>query len=125
MRGQEASTISSLDSAGKPDVPRLPGHSFFTQLLGYQTGIRPRQERQLAAQIAMLFLAQLESRNTPDLNAKSINDFYYDHLDFDTNSEAAARLRKILTKIERLLAHGNLPKMRGMMLCMRSFSSML
>ena len=52
--GQFTEFILSL--GGKPEIPRYPGHAFFKRVLNMKPGRDRGKTRQLAAQIAILFL---------------------------------------------------------------------
>ena len=104
-----------LRLGGKPEVPRYPGHAFFTAVLGMKPVSDRGKTRALAAQITMLFLSHRKSglSNLTDINAEAINQFYYDNLEFDASSADIQRLTAVLTRIERMLAGGKHPKLRG------------
>lgn len=104
-----------LKLGGKPELPRYPGHTFFTQVLRMRPLTDRGKTRQLAAQLTMLFMFQrLQGAEAfCDINAESINDFYYSNLDFDQASAEANRLHQVLTKLERLLVPGKHPKLRA------------
>ena len=105
-----------LSLGGKPEIPKYPGRRFFKTVLG----MKPQQDRgktrTLAAQIAILFLERRE-RDDPehftDINAGAINDYYYRHIDFDSNSAHCKRLIEILDKLEGLLGGNNRPKLQA------------
>ena len=104
-----------LAVGGKPAIPRYPGHSFFQRVLGMKPGRDRGKTRQLAAQIAILFL---ERRNNgpehfTDINARAIDNYYYANLDFDAGSPDCKRLREIIDKLDHLLGDGKSPKLRG------------
>lgn len=94
-----------LRLGGKPGLDRYPGHDFFNILMGAQRVQDRGKFRQLAAQIAMLYLTRRSSDSDSfcDINAEAIDDFYYEHLDFDSNSPEAGRLFQILDKVTQLL----------------------
>ncbi|MES5486336.1 DUF262 domain-containing protein [Bradyrhizobium sp. INPA03-11B] len=100
---------------GKPDVPRYPGHAFFQGPMGLHAKSDRGKARQFAAQIAMLFFERKErgSDYFCDINAATINDFYFSHIDFDRHSSNAQRLVDILDKLASLLAAGDRPKLKG------------
>ena len=94
-----------LKIAGKPEIPKYPGHEFFPELMRAGQGIDRGKFRQLAAQMMMLFMARRESHGEKlcDIKADSIDNFYYEHIDFDCNSPEADRFQQILDKIRFLL----------------------
>ncbi|MBZ9675069.1 DUF262 domain-containing protein [Mesorhizobium sp. ES1-1] len=104
-----------LKLGGKPELPRYPGHPFFTNVLGMKPISDRGKTRQLAAQLTMLFLTRRENGADSfcDINAEATNAFYYDHLDFDSASPNAQRLHSILTRLDRMLVPGKHPKLRG------------
>lgn len=104
-----------LRVGGKPEVPKYPGHRFFTEILKMKPGSDRGKTRQLAAQLFMLYQSWKDSGQTKlvDINASSINDFYYDNLDFDYNGEEAKRFLDILSKLSDIVGTANLPKLRG------------
>jgi hypothetical protein len=57
--------------------------------------------RQLAAQIAMLLFTKRATHGLRDINAASIDNFYYENLGFDAHSEDAHRLQEILDRLGR------------------------
>ena len=93
-----------LKLGGKPNVPRYPGHDFFNILMraGRSTKDRGRF-RQLAAQIAMLFLTRRKDGKWRDTNATSVDGFYYENLGFDADSGNAKRLGEVLDKLMNIL----------------------
>ena len=104
-----------LGLGGKPEIPKYPGHDFFKRVLKMKPERDRGKTRQLAAQIAILFLEQ-RSRGQEyftDINAKAIDDYYYTHLDFDSRSSDCKRLRDILSKLDNLLGFGTRPKLRA------------
>jgi hypothetical protein len=104
-----------LRLGGKPDLARYPGHGFFKRVLRMKPQTDRGKTRQLAAQIAILFLTRrwhgVEAFS--DVNAKAIDDFYYQHIDFEHGVPDGDRLWSILTKLDDLLGDKKRPKMRG------------
>ena len=92
-----------LKLGGKPHVARYPGHDFFNILMRAGKLKDRGRFRQLAAQIAMLFLTRREDGKWRDTNATAIDDFYYEHLGFDADSGDAKRLGEVLDKLVNLL----------------------
>lgn len=92
-----------LKLGGKPNVPRYPGHDFFNVLMRANRSRDRGKFRQLAAQVAMLFLTRRKDGKWRDTNAAAIDDFYYEHLGFDANSGDAKRLGEVLDKLMNLL----------------------
>ena len=92
-----------LKLGGKPNVDRYPGHDFFNILMGAGGSKDRGKFRQLAAQIAMLFLTRHENGAWRNTNAGAIDDFYYEHLGFDADSGDAKRLGEVLGKLTTLL----------------------
>nr|WP_272916577.1 DUF262 domain-containing protein [Tsuneonella aeria] len=104
-----------LRLGGKPEIARYPGHDFFVRSLGMKPGQDRGKTRQLAAQIAVLFFNRRAkgADSYCDINAAAVDDFYYQNLDFQQESEDAARLLAILDKLAQLIQHGNHAKLRG------------
>ena len=100
---------------GKPKIPRYPGHEFFQSVLGMKPGADRGKTRQLAAQIAILFLERQKSGldTYVDINRSALDDFYYHNLDFDKDSPSAKRLTDILSKLKDLLGNRKGPKLRS------------
>ena len=104
-----------LKLGGKPAIARYPGHPFFQRVLGMKPSRDRGKTRQLAAQLTMLFL---ERRNNgqdffSDINARAIDDYYYENLDFDPNFGDIKRLLEILDKLNVLLGDGKRPRLRA------------
>ena len=104
-----------LKLGGKPELARYPGHGFFVNVLGMKPSRDRGKTRQLAAQLAMLFLTRRAHGVDTfcDINAEAISNFYYDNLDFDQASADAQRLYDILNRLEKILTKGKHPKLRG------------
>jgi 5-methylcytosine-specific restriction endonuclease McrA len=104
-----------LRLGGKPGLARYPGHDFFNELMGAQKVKDRGKFRQLAAQLAMLFLKRQEGGDVTfcDTNAQAIDDFYYEHLGFDGSSPGAMRLTRILDKLTELLRDKKRAKIIG------------
>jgi HNH endonuclease len=102
-----------LRLGGKQGVGKYQGHEFFNDL----TRARPTQDRgkfrQLFAQMAMLFFTHRGDGSFCDINSEAIDDYYYQHLGFDSNSAEAKRLSTILEKITMLLQDQKRPKLIG------------
>src|SRR5439155_25853475 len=99
----------------KPDLARYPGHPFFQRVMRMKPGTDRGKTRQLAAQIAILFLHRRQHGPDyfTDINSAAIHDFYYSHIDFDSSSPNAKRLVGVLDKLDELLGTGRHPKLRG------------
>ena len=92
-----------LKLAGKPNLPRYPGHDFFNVLMRAHRSKDRGRFRQLAAQISLLFLTRREGGKWPrDTNARAIDDFYYERLGFDADSGDAKRLGEVLGRLMTL-----------------------
>ncbi len=104
-----------LKLGGKPQIERYPGHPFFQRVLKMKPESDRGKTRQLAAQIAILFLERRsKDRNYfTDINAGAINDYYYTNLDFDAESPDCKRLLAILDKLNDILGDGKSPPLRG------------
>jgi hypothetical protein len=102
-----------LQIAGKPGLARYPGDDFFNILMRAQKSQDRGRYRQLAAQIAMLYFTRRETGNYRDINAQSIDDYYYENLGFDGNSFETRRLREIYRVLFRLLSDQKRSKIIG------------
>lgn len=101
-----------LKVAGKPELPKYPGHDFFKNVMKAKQ--RNRGEfRQLAAQIVMLYQTRRETGRFCDINREAIDVFYYKNLDFDSNGLEAKRFSQILDTLTRLLGDGKRKKVIG------------
>ncbi len=101
-----------LKLGGKPQIPRYPGHDFFKDVMRAKD-INRGEFRQLAAQIAMLYLTRQESSRLCDTNRDAIDTFYHKHLDFDMHSASAKRLNMIFDLLTSLLGDGKRKKVIG------------
>ncbi len=103
-----------LKTGGKPQLPKYPGHEFFKVVMKAKTTNRG-DYRQLAAQMAMLYLTRHEPNGEKlcDTNKDAIDTFYYKHLDFDMQSPIAKRFTAILDLLTTLLANGKRSKVIG------------
>lgn len=104
-----------LKVGGKEGVAKYPGHEFFKRVMGAKGRAKRGEIRQLAAQMVMLYFARRESggERLTDINAKAIDDFYYEHLDFDGSSPEAHRFLFILDKLTALLGDGKRRPLKG------------
>lgn len=104
-----------LRLAGKPGIARYPGNEFFTEVMRAQKTKDRGKFRQLAAQVAMLYLVRRKNKMDRfcDINAQSLDDFYYENLGFDSSSDDANRLLVILEKLTSLLNDNMRPKIIG------------
>lgn len=104
-----------LNLAGKPGIARYPGHDFFNEAMGAARMKDRGKFRQLAAQIAMLLITRRRSPSAQfcDINAKAIDDFYYENLDFDQSCSEAVRLREVCDKVAALLRDRTRKKIIG------------
>ncbi len=103
-----------LRLGGKPELARYPSHEFFTKTMGLKPGSDRGKTRQLAAQIAILFLERRARPHTyVDIKSDVLSEFYYSNLEFDQDSPNALRLVAILDKLSQLLLPGKHAKLRG------------
>ena len=102
-----------LRLGGKPNIARYPGHEFFRRVLRMKPNQDRGKTRQLAAQVAMLFLEREASDLFTDINAKAVDNYYHANLDFDANTSRCKRLVNILDKLNDLLGDGKHPHLRG------------
>lgn len=103
-----------LRVGGKEGLVGYGGHPFFRVVMRVRDNDRGKA-RQLAAQMAMLFLTRHEEDRDKfvDVSSGSIDDFYYNHLNFDRDSPHAKRFDDVLTKLTQLLGSGNRPRVRA------------
>jgi len=103
-----------LRLGGKAGLARYPGNDFFNVLMRARNVKDRGKFRQLAAQLAMLFLTR-RAGGAPfcDTNAEAIDNFYYENLGFDANSVDANRLVEVLDKLTHLLRDQKRPKIIG------------
>jgi hypothetical protein len=101
-----------LKIGGKPEIARYPGHDFFSGVMKAKTTNRG-EYRQLAAQMAMLYLTRRSTGRYCDTNADAIDAYYHKHLDFDLHSPDAKRFSQVLDTLTALLSDGKRKKIRG------------
>ena len=85
-----------LRLGGKTGLAKYPGHDFFNDIMKARRTQDRGKFRQLAAQLAVLFFSHHDTGHFRDINSEAIDDYYYEHLGFDANSEDARRLSEIL-----------------------------
>lgn len=105
-----------LKLGGKPARVGYPGHPLFTSLMGLKPNNDRGKTRQLAAQIAILFLERRKKEETDsfsDTKRAELDDYYYTQLDFDADSAECQHLRGILDKLCQLLNGWKGPKLVG------------
>ena len=104
-----------LKLGGKPALPRFPGHDFFQRVLKMKPGQDNGKTRQLAAQITILFLERhkQQGEHYSDINARTVDDYYYAHLDFDPGAPECDRLRRIFDLLTDKLGNWNGPKLQA------------
>ena len=104
-----------LRLGGKPAITRFPGHDFFQKVLKMKPGQDNGKTRQLAAQIAVLFLERRRQGGDhfTDINAKAVDDYYQAHLDFDQGATDCARLHRIFDLLTQKFSNWNGPKLQG------------
>src|SRR5205823_13178717 len=101
-----------LKVAGKPELPKYPGHDFFKDVMKAKQHNRG-EYRQLAAQIVMLYQTRRQNGRLCDINREAIDGFYYKNLDFDLNGPEAKRFSQILDTLTRLLGDGKRKRIIG------------
>lgn len=99
-----------LRVGGKEKVDRFPGHDFFNLILRARQTKDRGKYRQLAAQVAVLYFSRRANGAYRDINASALDDFYYENLDFDSNSEDAQRLLRVFEKLTTIFRDQKRPK---------------
>ncbi|MBI3676274.1 MAG: DUF262 domain-containing protein [Proteobacteria bacterium] len=102
-----------LKLGGKQGISRYPGNDFFNVIMKAGKSQDRGKFRQLAAQIAMLYLTRRDKELYCDINAASIDDFYYENLGFDSKSTDAVRIFAIFEKLTKLLRDQKRSKVVG------------
>jgi hypothetical protein len=102
-----------LKLGGKQGVSRYPGNDFFNVIMKAGKSQDRGKFRQLAAQIAMLYLTRRSKNIYCDTKAAAIDSFYYENLDFEANTIEATRLTVIFDKITKLLRDQKRSKIIG------------
>jgi Protein of unknown function DUF262/HNH endonuclease len=85
-----------LKMGGKPELDKYPGHDFFAKAMKTKPNGRG-EVRQLTAQMLMLFMTRRKDGIFCTTRREAVDDFYYQHLDFDFDSDDAKRFDKLLT----------------------------
>jgi hypothetical protein len=87
-----------LQYGGKPEIPRYRGHDFFQKTL--KPKIQDRGKiRIYCAQIGMLFFENILNNKWPDVGTRSVDEYYYENLDFDINSLHVKKFKSVLDKL--------------------------
>lgn len=102
-----------LKVAGKPEIARYPGHEFFKRLVGGNSQTSRGKKRQLCAQMAMLFIERRKRGDCIDISTRSVDDYYYQNLDFEASSPLAERFTGILEMLIDLLGNGRRKPLKG------------
>jgi len=101
-----------LKIGGKPELPKYPGHDFFPIAMKSKANNRG-EVRQLTAQIYMLFDSRRRTGHVCDIKRDAIDDFYYQNLNFDSQSPEAKRFDKILGILASTFKDGKRKKVQG------------
>ncbi len=99
-----------LRVGGKEKVDRFPGHDFFNLILRAKQTKDRGKFRQLAAQVAVLYFSRHTTGAYCDINASTLDDFYYENLDFDSSSADAQRLLRVFEKLTSIFRDQKRPK---------------
>lgn len=104
-----------LRLGGKPQITRYPGHEFFRRVMRMKPEKDRGATRTVAAQIAAAFLTRREKGPDAfyDMSSEAVDDFYYEHVDFNESAPEAQRLTRVLDKLTELLGDGKRKRMRG------------
>lgn len=101
-----------LKLGGKQEIARYPGHDFFRYLVKRSSRDRGA-ERQLCAQIVMLFLERAAQGNWIDIGTQDVDDYYYRNLGFDVHDPRVTRLSKVLDLAVELFDGKGEPRLRA------------
>jgi hypothetical protein len=102
-------TLFVLKVGGKPELIGAPGHEFFPKVMKTKSNDRG-ESRQLVAQMYMLYAHRRAYGTLCDTKRDTLDDFYYQNLSFDLESDAAQRFAKILNILAQLLGDGKRSK---------------
>jgi Protein of unknown function DUF262/HNH endonuclease len=102
-------TLFVLKVGGKPELIGAPGHEFFPKVMKTKSNDRG-ESRQLVAQMYMLYAHRRAYGTLCDTKRDTLDDFYYQNLSFDLESDAAQRFTKILNILAQLLGDGKRSK---------------
>lgn len=101
-----------LKMGGKPELDKYPGHDFFAKAMRTKPNGRG-EVRQLTAQMLMLLMTRRKDGTFCTIKREAVDDFYYQHLDFDLDSEDARRFDKIPTLLNACLGTTRRKKIQG------------
>lgn len=101
-----------LKLGGKPALG-YDGYDFFTKILKMKPRTDRGKTRQLAAQIAILYLERCKNGvdHISDATRTTIDDYYDTQLDFDAQSDESQRLLHIIDKLNVLLTNWKGPRL--------------
>ncbi|GMO21616.1 MAG: hypothetical protein Ta2B_00450 [Termitinemataceae bacterium] len=90
-----------LQYGGKPEIARYSGHDFFQKTLKAKNKTQEDRGkiRTCCAQIGMLYFEQTLNNRWPDVGTSSVDDYYYENLDFDYKSFAVQKFKNVLDKL--------------------------
>lgn len=101
-----------LKVGGKEGLMGYEGHPFFRRVMRVRPNDRGKA-RQLAAQMGMLLITRRERGEFVGIKSADIDDFYYNHLDFDRKGAHAERFLTILGLLDDLLGDRKRPVVRA------------
>lgn len=101
-----------LKMGGKPELDKYPGHDFFTKAMKTKPNGRG-EVRQLTAQMLMLHMTRRKTGQLCNIKREAVDDFYYQHLDFNFDSDDAKRFEEILTFLNGALGLTKRKKIQG------------
>ena len=101
-----------LKLAGKPEIPRYPGHDFFRDVMRAKAN-RRGEFRQLSAQMVMLYLTRKQTGRFCDINRDAIDSFYHTNLDFNPSAVEVKRFNQILDELTHILGDGRRKRVVG------------
>lgn len=101
-----------LQTAGKKEIMRYPGHDFFRHLV-YVPSTERGVARALCAQIGMLFFENATQGNWKDIGTQAIDDYYYQQLAFDPKAPKVQRFIKVLDLVATIFKDYNGKKLKA------------
>jgi hypothetical protein len=101
-----------LRIGGKTGIARYPGNDFFRHVMKEATKKRG-EARNVAAQMAAVYLSRRRNGSYSDVNSAAIDSCYHENLNFDLKGEEAKRFVQILDILAELLRDGKRSRVLG------------